>query len=383
MKLLILILFFFGSQAHNAQLFKQGNREYRKIKDQWSINDYGYFLAKHPKSKHTDDVSQRLKCKYRFYAYVDLEKDSTQYISFLTTYADCNYCSTYEHNPGRTLALNNADLSNAFLALEEIRADAYLIRINRNSSVTDVSQYEYFLVRFPYSKYISQVKDSIFSRNDRNAWIEANRLENLQSFSKYIEQFPQGTYIGLATNKRDVFATVEKSLISNKHSEVMANLSTFKSSYPTHRLVDSLKQHLKLLEQKPFINCLNAKSVKKWIEFEKDYMGGYYFKESQLKVRQLLKLKKDDQRSPYGSEVFFLNNDKALFGTASTVTIVIEYDGISENIILKPGEIKAIILPNGPMNYRLINDSNNSILLNGYRKVLQVTHLNDTVITSY
>ena len=383
MKLLILILFLFGSQAHNAQLFKQGNREYRKIKDKWSINDYGYFLAKYPKSKHTADVSQRLNCKNRFYSYLDLEKDSTQYISFLTTYADCNYCSTYENNPGRTLALNNTDLSNAFVALEEIRADAYLIRINRNSSVTDVSQYEHFLVRFPYSKYISQVKDSVFSRNDRNAWIKANRLENSQSFSNYIEQFPQGTYIGLATNKRDVFALVEKSLISNKHSEVMANLSTFKSSYPTHRLVDSLKQHLKLLEQKPFENCLNAKSVKKWIEFEKNYMGGYYFKEAQLKVRQLLKLKKDDQRSPYGSEVVFFNNDKALFGTASTVTIVIEYDEISKNIILKPGELKAIILPNGTMKYRLINDSNNSILLNGSRKLLQVNHLFEAVITCY
>jgi hypothetical protein len=385
MKVLLFLFSIAISTLNEAQLFKHGNRAYRKIKDEWNIIDYTNFIDKYPKSKHLLDVNQRLQCKKRFYAFRDLENatDSSQFISFLTTYSDCNYCSEYDLNPGRINAINNMDLTIAFVALEEIRAKAFLTHINDHSTITEVIGYQYFLLRFPQSKYISSVNDSILVRTDRSAWLEANRLETSQSFSKYLDQFPNGAFSSIATFRRDIFTRVEESLTSVNHSEILTALNSFKSIYPTHHLLDSLNNHLKELEEKPFQSCLNAKSLNKWIDFEQSYANGYYFKQANLKIRQLLKLKKNEQRSPYGSEIYVYNVDKSLLGAPTAVTVVLECKGISKRIMIKPGELTALILPNGTLHYSLLNNKKKSTVLNGTTKYIQINHVFGDEITTY
>jgi hypothetical protein len=361
-KMIFLLLLFCSSvKLSNAQFFKNGKGQFRKIENSWNSLSYELFLEDYPKSKYANEIRKRLICTNRNkeYSQIIISKDTTTLKTYLIKFDTCSFCQNYLPNAALgNLGNGSSDLISINDSLVSKRSFYFWENRLSKSDLTDFGTANEFILKFPKSYLVPQALDSMRIRKDRYFWQKAKVTDNAQGYKMYIDSVQNGIYSKEALEFYQEYELGEKLLASNTHTELAIGLRKLRTNYPGSKFISPVNKKMESIEKIDFANNLKKRKLISWLEFEKKYTDGYYFKEADKKIRALLKLSYRDVRSPYGTFVE-LNNE-----LADPIRFVFIAKGVQvKQMKIKSHQINGMIIPNGEYHLKIFNEKTNAVII--------------------
>jgi hypothetical protein len=351
--LLLLSVFCLSSLVVNAQFFNQGKKDYKQIVGSWNVASYNQFLNSFPKSKYKFDIQQRLLCKQRNDAFREIITctDTLRITAHLAMYDTCTFCTSYLPNESlKWLGYANRDLQGIRARLDSLRCqyfwDDYII----NSSGDEYEIFENFLVRFPSNHLQQRAIDSVQTRKDRLLWKKTITQNNAQGYKEYLEIMPNGLHADEASILYKDHELGESLLKLETHAQLVDGMRKLKATKRYSPYTQSILNKIKMLEEKDYRLCENKSNLNEWLEFERQFSGGYFFADVDMKIRSISKLKSDEARSQYGTFVEM--------GNLKPHPITFEYSSSNSKSLVfevKVGTTVTSILPNGLYKLKIKN----------------------------
>jgi hypothetical protein len=299
---------------------------------------------------------------------ISFSNDTNQIKNHIRTYESCTFCTSFLPNRNLYFLGNEAnELSILKDSLESKRAYYFWINeiyglervlngtyIYENSS-TDYKKIETFINRFPNSYLKPVALDSLIQRKDRFFWEQALISDNIEGYKMYCDSIVNGEHYEEAMDILNEYSLGEELLLMSSHVDLTNGMRALKAINPYSEYLSLIMDKLKAIEQTDYNNCVKKKSLATWLEFEHKFANGYYFKESDKKIRALLKLDEEINRSPYGNYAEFHNKYK------DPLKIEISKNGkILYTLRLKGEQSDAlIVIPNGVYKIEILNEKTN------------------------
>jgi outer membrane protein assembly factor BamD (BamD/ComL family) len=156
------------------------NKEYEKALQLNSISGYQTYQNRFSHSKYKADVQARLDKLLEFDAW-------NQACKVYTIDSFQNYLNKYPfaaHSSEAAVIIKLIDYNNKLDA-------SWRVAQFRNT----IYEYNLFILNYPYSKYEDDAKHRIYLIQESIAWSEAAQKKSIQSYSEYIDNFPNGENI--------------------------------------------------------------------------------------------------------------------------------------------------------------------------------------------
>lgn len=376
-KILFTLVFLFALNSAFGQFYRfRANRDFKKLTLNTEITVHSFFINKYPKSNHIPEVKKRLfsiQIQHDFDS-VKIVDNLKSFINFMEKYGDID-TAYYVNDLVKTPPTN-------MLPFVENKIDEYDQWENLQEKYykydTATSEYQKFIINFPDSRYIGQVKEIIDFRKQYSYWLNVKESYSVSSYNDYLNLYPNSNYVDEAREKIELC----KDWIKVKKENQDSSYSDFAANHKYTVFYDSALYAMKLIEENDWQRAKNKNTYEAYEDFENKYPNGYYYSKAEDSIFRLHN--NDWFEQLIYTELFGERDHKQTEITINNygpIDIYYTFSGKHyKKILVRANSSKTIVLSNGtyrisdkpanPFFHIVNNHKSNKVILVGYQERL-------------
>ncbi len=159
------------------------------------------------------------------------------------------------------------------LSLLIIQSCSLKRKFEETKSTNSISAYEDFIKKYPRSKYVTDLRSSLFILYEESEWDKAIKLNTENSFSNFISLYPESRHVKFAELKIKEIE-VENAWNKTKSLNTIYGYDNFISHYSNSKYVIDAKNNIqKLLDNSEWASTINIGTI----EAYKNYLNKFPF----------------------------------------------------------------------------------------------------------